>query len=183
MVPLLHKEFHMRTFTWVSGRLLEVQRFINVPMRWCEQYPARERRELWISTAEHRDIKLVVHTRSMPARCGHEIVCVLHDGRLVGLYNLSTYSQVNFVRSDPPLLWRRCDTALSVGLFVMGSVVWCLVSWPSVGAMAVLCALLHGPCLVGARWLQRRLLTRATEYALDSAAHQGTACPQLRRVK
>jgi hypothetical protein len=38
----------MRTFHWVSGELTEVQRFINVPMRWCEQYPARERRELWI---------------------------------------------------------------------------------------------------------------------------------------
>jgi hypothetical protein len=31
----------MRTFHWVSGELTEVQRFINVPMRLCEQYPAR----------------------------------------------------------------------------------------------------------------------------------------------
>lgn len=36
----------MRTFYWVSGELTEAQRFINVPMRWCEQYPARERREV-----------------------------------------------------------------------------------------------------------------------------------------
>ena len=42
----------MRTFYWVSGELTEAQRFINVPMRWCEQYPARERRELWIKDRE-----------------------------------------------------------------------------------------------------------------------------------
>ena len=42
----------MRTFWWVGGQLTEVQRFINVPIRWCEQYPARERRELWITTSE-----------------------------------------------------------------------------------------------------------------------------------
>jgi len=35
----------MRTFHWVSGELTEVQRFINVPMRWCEQLPAREWRD------------------------------------------------------------------------------------------------------------------------------------------
>lgn len=172
----------MRTFTWVSGKLTEVQRFINVPMRWCEEYPARERRELWICTVERRDIKLVVHTRSMPARCGHEIVCVLHDGRLVGLYNMSTDCQENFVRSDPPLLWRRCDSALNVGLFLM-ALLACLASRPLVGAIAMLCALLHAPCLLGSRWLQRGLLKRATERALSSAARQAVARPQLYRVK
>ncbi len=30
----------MSKFLWVSGQLAEVQRFINVPMRWCEQYPS-----------------------------------------------------------------------------------------------------------------------------------------------
>lgn len=34
----------MRDFRWVCGQVAEVQRFINVPRRWCEQYPARERR-------------------------------------------------------------------------------------------------------------------------------------------
>lgn len=173
----------MRTFTWVSGKVTEVHRFINVPMRWCEQYPARERRELWISTAERRDIKLVVHTRSMPARCGHEIVCVLHDDQLVGLYNLSTDGQVNFVDCDPPLLWRRCDGALVAGLLRVAFLSWCLASWPLVCAMTVLCALLHGACMLSARWLRRGLLRRATERALASAVRQLTARPQLRRVK
>jgi hypothetical protein len=62
----------MRSFQWVSGELTEVQRFINVPMRWCEQYPARERRELWIKAIAGSDVKLVVHTRFLPARRGHD---------------------------------------------------------------------------------------------------------------
>jgi hypothetical protein len=183
MVFVLHEEIRMRTFTWVSGRLTEVHRFINVPMRWCEQYPARERRELWLSTAERRDIKLVVHARLMPARCGHEVVCVLHDGQLVGLCNLSTEGQVNFISSDPPLLWRRCDGARVAALFLIAFFSWCVASWPLVGAIMVLWALLHGPCTLGARWLQRGLMKRATQHALASAARQATARPPLWRVK
>jgi hypothetical protein len=39
----------MRKFWSVTGQLVEVHRYINVPMRWCEQHPAREKRELWVS--------------------------------------------------------------------------------------------------------------------------------------
>lgn len=63
----------MRKFWSVRGQLVEVQRYINVPMRWCEQYPARERRELWVSTTGGNDIKLIVHSREMPARRGHQV--------------------------------------------------------------------------------------------------------------
>ncbi len=61
----------MRDFRWVSGQVAEVQRFINVPRRWCEQYPARERRELWITADQGPEFKFVVHTTLMPARRGH----------------------------------------------------------------------------------------------------------------
>lgn len=105
----------MRTFYWVSGELTEVQRFINVPMRWCEQYPARERRELWVSTPEGQDVKIVVHSRYLPARRGHDVDALLLGDELVGLFNRSTGEGINFVRTDPPLLWRRCDAAVVVG--------------------------------------------------------------------
>lgn len=94
----------MRTFWWVSGQVAEVQRFINVPMRWCEQYPARERRELWLTTADGMDMKFVVHSRQMPARRGHEVIALLLGDDLVALHSLSTGTQVNYLRSDPPLL-------------------------------------------------------------------------------
>jgi hypothetical protein len=171
----------MGTFTWVSGRLTEVHRFINVPMRWCEQHPARERREVWLTTVEGRDVKLVVHTRAMPARCGHSVICVLHEGQLVSLRNLTTGDQVNFARSDPPLLWRRCDS-LAVVAMLVSALVSC-AAWPAAGIAAALCAVLHAPAMLGVRWTRRWWLLRAIEFATESATRQATAGDRLWRVK
>jgi hypothetical protein len=140
----------MRIFHWVSGELTEVQRFINVPMRWCEQYPARERRELWIRSAGGIELKLVVHTRAMPARRGHRVLAVLHRRQLVGLRNLSTGAQVNFVRSDPPLRWRRCDGA-TLATLVAVTLAW---RWPTYRWRRLLGSPLH-------RWVCRRWSARA----------------------
>jgi hypothetical protein len=181
MVIVLQEESPMLTFTWVSGRLIEVHRFINVPMRWCEQYSARERRELWISTGERSDFKLIVHTRTMPARCGHAVVCVLHEGHLTGLRNLTTGGWVNFVRSDPPLLWRRCDS-LTVVLLLVFALAIC-PAWPLLGIVAALCGLLHGSAKLCVRWRRRRWLLRATERAMELATHQATVSLRLWRVK
>ena len=106
----------MRTFFWVSGELTEVQRFINVPMRWCEQYRARERRELWITTDAGREMKFVVHTRYLPARRGHRVAALVCRCEVVALLNLTTGDGVNFYRADPPLLWKRCDGAVLVAV-------------------------------------------------------------------
>ena len=108
----------MRKFWSVSGQLVEVQRYINEPMRWCEQYPARERRELWVSTSSGHDIKLIVHSREMPARRGHQVTALLLGERMVGLYHATTGNQVNYLRTDPPLLWRRCDAVAVAGLLL-----------------------------------------------------------------
>jgi len=172
----------MRTFHWVSGELTEVQRFINVPMRWCEQYPARERRELWIRSTGGIELKLVVHTRAMPARRGHRVLAVLHRRQLVGLRNLSTGAQVNFVRSDPPLLWRRCDGAALATLIAVSAGL-ALADLP-LAAIAWLAAVSLGvPTLVGARLIARVSLARAVESALDTAAQQAAGRPAIRRVK
>lgn len=105
----------MRDFRWVSGHVAEVQRFINVPRRWCEQYPAHERRELWITADQGPDFKFVVHTTLMPARRGHRVLALLLDHELVALHNLQTGESVNYLRSDPPLLWRRCEVVIAAG--------------------------------------------------------------------
>ena len=62
----------MRTFHWVSGELTEVQRFINVPMRWCEQYPARERRELWIRSPMRYSSERLVRLPMSQERWAHD---------------------------------------------------------------------------------------------------------------
>jgi hypothetical protein len=172
----------MRRFTWVSGRLTEVQRFINVPMRWCEQYPARERRELWMTTGEGAEIKLVVHTRVMPARSGHEVVAVLLGEQLVGLYNLSTDETVNFARKDPPLLCRRCDGLKAILLIAASAVAGC-AGWPAAGILSGLAMVLCVPLVVLRRWVARMSLVRAIDRAIDSAKQQATGRPGLRRIK
>ncbi|HRH85449.1 MAG TPA: hypothetical protein PLO41_01260 [Rubrivivax sp.] len=172
----------MRTFHWVSGELTEVQRFINVPMRWCEQYPARERRELWIRSTGGIEVKLVVHTRAMPARRGHRVLAVLHRRQLVGLRNLSTGAQVNFVRSDPPLLWRRCD-GVAVTLLVIVGVMAGLMGSLAAGALATLAAVGFPPMWILGRWLLRCGLSADVERAFETAQAQMEGRVQLRRVK
>lgn len=172
----------MRTFQWVSGELTEAQRFINVPMRWCEQYPARERRELWIRSTGGIEVKLVVHTRAMPARRGHQVLAVLHRRQLVGLRNLSTGAEVNFVRSDPPLLWRRCDGVALAALVAVAAGL-ALADRPLAALAGLAAAALCMPMLVGARLIARTTLARAVEGAIDTAALQAAGRPAIRRVK
>lgn len=172
----------MRSFQWVSGELAEVQRFINVPMRWCEQYPARERRELWIKAVDGPDVKLVVHTRFLPARRGHDVDALLFGGLPVGLFNHSTGDQINFVRTDPPLLWRRCDAAWIVGVTVASVTGFALLSlpWMLVGVPAVV---LRIALAVGLRMLRRRSICDKVDAALAIAARAAQPRPRLRRVK
>jgi len=99
----------VRDFRWVGGQVAEVQRFINVPRRWCEQYPARERLELWITAGQGPGFKFVVHATLMPARRGHRVLALLMGRELVALHNPQTEESVNCLRSDPPPLWRRCE--------------------------------------------------------------------------
>lgn len=172
----------MRTFHWVSGELTEVQRFINVPMRWCEQYPARERRELWIKAVDGPDIKLVVHTRFLPARRGHDVDALLFGDLPVGLFNHSTGDQINFVRTDPPLLWRRCDAAWIADVTAASVTSFALLSWPwmLVGVPAVV---LRTALAVSLRMLRRRSIRAKGDAALAVAARAAQPRPRLRRVK
>jgi hypothetical protein len=172
----------MPSFQWVSGELTEVQRFINVPMRWCEQYPARERRELWIKGREGPDIKLVVHTRFLPARRGHDVDALLFGDLPVGLFNHSTGDQINFLRTDPPLLWQRCDAAWIVGVTAACVAGFALLSWPwlLVGVPAVV---LRTVLVVGVRMLWRWSVRAKVDAALAAAARAAQPRPRLRRVK
>jgi hypothetical protein len=172
----------MRTFYWVSGELTEAQRFINVPMRWCEQYPARERRELWIKAPDGQDIKLVVHTRFMPARRGHDVDVLLLGDLPVGLFNRSTGDQICFIRTDPPLWWRRCDAAVIVFTTVACVAGYALFSWPwlLLGLPAVV---LRTVLAVGYRMLWRWSTRSKVDATLSAEAKASQARARLRRVK
>lgn len=176
----------MRDFRWVCGQVAEVQRFINVPRRWCEQYPARERRELWITADQGPEFKFVVHTTLMPARRGHRVLALLMGRELVALHNLQTDESVNYLHSDPPPLWRRCETVAAVVVGVGGIAAFTVAG--GVMPLAVVAATLIGaPSAVAMRWLARRLAQRATDRALIGATRQAASpaptWPALRRVK
>ncbi len=172
----------MRTFHWVSGELTEVQRFINVPMRWCEQYPARERRGPWVPAAGGVELERVVHTRAMLGRRGDRGLAVLPRRHLGGRRNLSRGARVTFGRGDPPLLWRRCDGAALATLVAVAAGL-ALAALPSAAIAWLAAASLSVPTLVGARLIARVFLARAVESALDTAAQQAAGRPAIRRVK
>jgi hypothetical protein len=172
----------MRKFWSISGQLVEVQRYINVPMGWCEQYPARERRELWVSMTNGNDIKLIVHSREMPARRGHQVTALLLGELLVGICNVSTGRQVNFLRADPPLLWRRCDAAAVAVLLVAGFAAFAFLAWPAM-LVGVPMALLYAPLMVAARLAWQCRTRVQVDRALEIVKGREVAQPFLRRVK
>ena len=176
----------MRDFHWVSGQVAEVQRFINVPRRWCEQYPARERRELWVTADQGPEFKFVVHTTLMPARRGHRVLALLMGRELVALHNLQTGESVNYLRSDPPLLWRRCEAVAAV-LAGVGGIVALALAGGVVPQGVVVAALIGAPGAVSLRFLRQVLARRAIDRALNEALRQarqpGWSQPVLRRVK
>jgi len=176
----------MRDFQWVSGQVAEVQRFINVPRRWCEQYPARERHELWVTADQGPEFKFVVHTTLMPARRGHRVLALLLDHELVALHNLQSGESVNHLRSDPPLLWRRCEAVVAV-LATVGGVAAFALAGGVVPLGAVVATLIGAPGAVSLRLLRQILARRAIDRALNEALRQarqpGLSQPFLRRVK
>jgi len=172
----------MSKFLWVSGQLAEVQRFINVPMRWCEQYPARERRELWVTTTDGQDIKLIVHSRLMPARRGHQVIGLLLGEQLVGIYNATTGKQVNYIRSDPPLLWRRCDAA-AIALLSAFSITALATSAGATLVVGVAPALLYAPLVMTVRLLWRCRTRGQVDRAMAIAKCRASGRPLLHRVK
>lgn len=89
----------------VIAELTEVQRYINVSMRWCEQYPSRERREFWIAADNGNEEADRAQPRDSGAARAQGNGLTLCD-LVVGLANLTTRRQVNFVLADPPLLVR-----------------------------------------------------------------------------
>lgn len=172
----------MCKFYVVSGRVTEAHRFINVPLRWAEEYPARERREIWITTPEGQEVKLVVHSRQMPARVGHQVDGLLLNGRVLGLNNATTGGQVNFMTVDPPLVWSRLDSlwfAMLLGVSFLTALFGLTV--PAIGGFLV--ALVMPMLQVMRRLASRIRLRRKVDSALERVATCGVRPPQLHRVK
>ena len=172
----------MPKFWYVTGELTEVQRYINVPMRWCEQYPSRERREFWIAADNGNDVKLIVHSRVMPARRGHRANVLMLGDLVVGLANLTTGRQVNFAQADPPLLVHRCDGLAALGILGVGLAA--AVAWDARSLLvAVPAAVLCLPLLALGRFLMRWRMRMQVDSWLATVDVRTVGGSMLRRVK
>lgn len=99
-MPVLHE---------MSGRVLDLRRHTNVHLYWRGRFGPTERYELWLRDTAGGEHQFIIHTRTMPARRGHDITLLVGADRVRGLINWSTGKGVNYVRTDPPPLWRLRD--------------------------------------------------------------------------
>jgi len=135
-----------------------------------------------LTTTDGQDIKLIVHSRLMPARRGHQVIGLLLGEQLVGLYNATTGKQVNYIRSDPPLLWRRCDAA-AIALLSAFSMTALATSAEATLLVGVAPALLYAPLVMTVRLLWRCRTRGRVDRAMEIAKCRASGRPQLRRVK
>ena len=89
---------------------------------------------------------------------------------------------VNYVRTDPPLLWRRCDAAVVAALSIASIVGFVFLAWPALLVGAPM-ALLYAPLIVTARLAWRCRTRTQVDRALKMERSLEVAQPFLRRVK
>ncbi|MCZ8030139.1 MAG: hypothetical protein ACK5V2_22150, partial [Pseudomonadota bacterium] len=113
-------------------------------------------------------------------------IALLLDHELVALHNLQTGKSVNYLRSDPPLLWRRCEAVIAV-LATVGGIAAFALAGGVAPLGAVVATLIGAPGAVSLRLLRQVLARRAIDRALIEALRQvrqpGLSHPVLRRVK
>ena len=162
----------MCKFDVVSGRVTEAHRFINVPLRWAEEYPARERREIWVATLEGTGDQT---GGPQPADAGTggapSWMCCCS---MVGWLACGTSPpglQVNFMRVDPPWMWTRSDSLLMAVILLASFVA--LLFGSVAAAFAGLVLVVFIPVLM----LLRRFATRVrTRRKVDVALEEIGSC-------
>jgi hypothetical protein len=151
----------MWRFTTYTGTVIEVQRYINKPMRWHERPVCNERRELWVSNGTGDQRKWVIHSKLMPARRDHQVTLLLVGPWVIGLFNATAHTSVNYVREDPQFLLRGMDALVVLALMAAACA---LLGW--LGLILVLpcsSAYLVGVAMFRAvhRWRMARVVDEA----------------------
>lgn len=118
----------------------------------------------------------------MPARRGHQVTALLLGERLVGICNVSSGRQVNYLRAHPPLLWRRCDAAAIAALSFAGIAAFAVPALPAL-LISVPMALLYAPLMVAVRVAWRYRTRAQVNRALAIVKGHQAARPFRRRVK
>lgn len=151
----------MWRITTFTGTVIEVQRYINKPMRWHERPVCHERRELWVSNGNGDQRKWVIQSKLMPARRDHQVTLLLVGPWVIGLFNATAHTSTNYVREDPPFLLRGVDALVVLALMATACA---LLGWQGlVLALPGASAYLVGIAMFRAvhRWRMARVVDEA----------------------
>jgi hypothetical protein len=105
------------------GYIVDLRRHTNVHLYWRGRYGPAERYELWLRDPAGCEHQFTIHTRTMPARRGHEVTLLADAHAVRAIVNWSTGMSVNYLRVDPPPLLRLRD------LWVPPALLIALASW------------------------------------------------------
>ncbi len=105
------------------GHIVDLRRHTNVHLYWRGRFGPAERYELWLRDPAGREHQFTIHTRTLPARLGHEVTLLTDANAVRAIVNWSTGASVNYLRVDPPPLLRLRD------LWVPPALLIALTSW------------------------------------------------------
>jgi hypothetical protein len=105
------------------GHIVDLRRHTNVHLYWRGRYGPAERYELWLRDPAGCEHQFTIHTRTLPARRGHEVTLLADALAVRAIVNWSTGMSVNYLRVDPPPLLRLRD------LWVPPALLITLMSW------------------------------------------------------
>lgn len=161
----------MQNLPTFHGHITDLRRHVNADRSARQRllHGPGERYELWIQPPVGRECKFTVHSKTMPARRGHEVSVVLATYmpfQVLGLVNWSALDGVNYFRTDGPPLLRERD------FWIFGVSLACAaLGWGVQGVHVFLqCSAVYGSVFYGLRALIRRRLGNQVGLAMQREA-------------
>jgi hypothetical protein len=149
------------------GHIVDLRRHTNVHLYWRGRYGPAERYELWLRDPAGCEHQFTIHTRTMPARRGHEVSLLTEALMVRAIINWSSGTSVNYLRVDSPPLLRLRD------LWVLTALLIALASWlGDVGLLILLPAVLsYLLTAVMVRYIIRHRRVAVIQRALREVQH------------
>lgn len=153
----------------IHGSIVNLRRHVNVHLYHLRPFAPSDRYELWIRCQSGSERKFTLHTRTMPARRGHEVSLIVTPGktpRVLRLANWTALDGANYVRTDPPALLRPRDTLVVLALSAP-----LVITWGAAGVMLSVPVALAYLLVVGALRASARIRRAAqVDVAIDREA-------------
>lgn len=163
----------MAALQTTRGCIVDLRRHTNVHLYGRRPLGPTDRYELWVRQRGGRERKFTIHTRTMPARRGHEVSVMAVAGvsalRVLAPINWTTADAVNYLRADPPSLLLAWDVAVVVS----GLVAMVVVFGDSGLALSVPAAMAWLLVAASVRAISRAVRALRVDRAIAKAAKDG----------